>query len=275
LRPGNIGVLNYDLRYDEIQGADPNLTSLDVYSTGTSSLSPVIIYFHGGGWKRGDKTRLGLMAPCFLNNGYVFVSANYRLSPAFMFPSYLEDVAKAVAWVRVNVESYGGKPDRLYLMGSSAGAHLVSLVATDESYLQREGLLPRDISGVVSLDTRAYDIPSVMRSLPKEGAVYATYTNTLGTNPSTWERASPCEYLDKGRDIPPFFIAYTCKDPLRKTWSEGFAQDLKKIGVQAELLPVPDKDHGRLTREFGTKNDPVSEAVLRFLSRLEDAHNHR
>jgi poly(3-hydroxybutyrate) depolymerase len=75
-----------------------------------------------------------------------------------MFPDHPDDVGEAVGWLDRNAVAYGLDPDRIFLMGHSAGAHLASLVSTDPSYVRRHGVDPRQMTGTVTLDTGAFDV---------------------------------------------------------------------------------------------------------------------
>ncbi len=262
-------ILTKDLRYAEISGSEPSLTSLDVYSPRDSADHPVLIYFHGGGWKEGDKGNVGAKAQFFTDSGYVFISANYRLVPYAEFPAQVRDVAGAIGWTKKSVASYGGEPDIMYLMGSSAGAHLVSLVATDGSHLRTEGLDPSTISGVVSLDTRAYDIPNLMKSLPRGGG--RLYREAFGVDPEVWKLASPITHVAKGKGIPPFLIAYTGADHSRREQAGRFGERLRSSGVYVRILPAKDKTHKGINRDFGVVGDSVTKAVQKFLRKTQEA----
>jgi acetyl esterase/lipase len=102
---------------------------LDVYSPKGVKQAPVVVFVHGGEWARRDKSEVSYK-PKFLNgNGIVFVSINYRLTPAVTHPAHVSDVASAVGWVRDHAADFGGDPNKVVLMGHSAGCHLVTLVA--------------------------------------------------------------------------------------------------------------------------------------------------
>lgn len=88
------------------------LTKLDVYSPAKGEGHPIMVYIHGGGWRRGDKAAVALKPKAFTEKGFVFVSANYRLVPAVTSKDQAADVAKAVAWIHQNAKKYGGDPDR-------------------------------------------------------------------------------------------------------------------------------------------------------------------
>lgn len=127
-----------------------NLQSLDIHTTNpaedgkSAKLTPVLIMIHGGGWRRGDKAGVGVTrhkAPHFVASGYVYVSINYRPSATPdgpKHPAHVQDCAKAIAWVHDNIAKYGGAPNRVFVMGHSAGAHLAALVSTDHRRLEAE-----------------------------------------------------------------------------------------------------------------------------------------
>jgi len=156
IETGNTGGVRkfLNLPYATIPGVNPNLLSLDVYAPATGQNHPVIVMVHGGGWQRGDKANANIATNKyrhFTQAGYVFVSINYRLSPAVKHPAHVQDVAKALAWVAKNINRYSGNPARIYLMGHSAGAHLAALVATDQRYLEAAGENLQLLKGVILL----------------------------------------------------------------------------------------------------------------------------
>src|SRR3954453_6057 len=134
---------------------------LDVFAPkgGDGDRFPVVLLLHGGTWMFGDKDFSGLYRDAAKNlakNGVVAVVPNYRLSPLVRHPEHAKDVARAFAWTVKNVDRYGGDPDRIILVGHSAGGHLAALLAADERYLKAPKLKLTDkqrqsLRGVVSL----------------------------------------------------------------------------------------------------------------------------
>lgn len=118
-----------DFRYDDIEGVDPNLLSLDLYvpkADNDAKKAPVMIMIHGGGWRRGDKASppiVGAKMRRFVGAGYIYASINYRLSPGasgdsgLNYPAHAQDCAKAITWLHDRIAEYGGDPDQLHLMG--------------------------------------------------------------------------------------------------------------------------------------------------------------
>ena len=256
-------VLN--LRYSDEPAARAEALSLDVYPATGADL-PVVIFVHGGGWFRGDKSNVDAKPAGFNARGFVFVSVNYRLIPEVDVTRQMQDVARAVAWVKQNIRQYGGDLSRMFLMGHSAGGHLVSLLGTDESYLRAEGLSLADIRGVVSLDTQAYDIYKLMSNLPPASG--EVYRETFGDDPEFWKAMSPQRHAAADKNIPPFAVVYTGGKESRATLSKEFFASLQEAGIPSVLLPAPEKTHGKLNREFGLPNDRISKLVFDWLEEL-------
>ncbi len=254
-----------NLRYSEETPPRPDALSLDVYPASGANL-PVMISVHGGGWFRGDKSQVDAKPAAFNARGFVFVSVNYRLIAEVNLTQQVKDVARAIAWVKQNIAQYGGDPARLFLMGHSSGAHLVSLIGTDETYLREEGLSFSDIKGVVSLDTQAYDMFTLMSNLtPPSGEVYWA---AFGDDPEFWKVMSPLRHVEAGKDIPPFVVAYTGDRETRAYFSKQFFAALQEAGVPSLLLPAPEYAHEEMAANFGLPGDRVSEIVFEWLEGL-------
>jgi arylformamidase len=254
-----------NLRYSDDPAQNDLSLSLDVYPT-TGANQPVMIYVHGGGWYRGNKAPADAKPAAFNARGFVFVSVNYRVRPEVEVKQEVQDVARAIAWVSENIAQYGGDPARIFLLGHSAGAHIVSLIGTDGSYLEAEGLSLADLQGVVSLDTQAYDLYTLISNLPPtNGQVYRI---TFGDDPEFWKAMSPQLHIAAGKNIPPFVIVYTGKQESRTVFSIKFQAALEQAGIPALLLPAPDKNHGQLNKEFGLEGDALSAAVFDWLDEL-------
>jgi arylformamidase len=263
-----------DISYAQIAGVDPRLLSLDVYYTDPiSSKRPVMLFIHGGGWIGGDKDHVAIKSEFFTQAGFVFISANYRLSPQAIFPAHVQDVAKAIAWTVKEIGHYGGDPARLFLMGHSAGGQLVTLVATDDQYLKSFGLSLSVIKGVVSLDTAAYDL-SYFASLCKTKVLPSPYSIPFGQNPTEWKFASPITYIQAGKHIPPIAVIYSGDDAIgcnvtRKLLSEEFDQKLVSAGIVNELFGAPEKSHAAINDDFGKPGDAISQQTLAFLKKIK------
>ncbi|MBN8457255.1 MAG: alpha/beta hydrolase fold domain-containing protein [Verrucomicrobia bacterium] len=257
-----------DLPYAKIEGVEPNLTSLDIYAPPNATNAPILVWVHGGGWARGDKAQVASLPAAFVREGYVVAAVNYRLVPAVKFDAQAQDVAAAIAWLRKHAQEYGAAPDKIFLMGHSAGAHLVALVGTDESYLKAHGLSLSALRGVVPLDTEAYDLSGFAARFG--GKLPELYAAPFTQDPATWAKASPATHVAKDKRIPPMIVAYSGGqkphgNPSRKTDAEEFVAKLKAAGVTAEVVAAPEKTHMQIALEFGTPNDQVAAQVFAFL----------
>jgi arylformamidase len=259
-----------DVPYKSLPGVDSKFLSLDIYNPASASGLPVMIFVHGGAWSLGDKSQVDLKPDFFVQSGFVFVSVNYRLSPAYPFPAQAEDVASSVAWVHANIGNYGGDPAKIFLMGHSAGAHLVALVATDENYLQAEGLDLDVFKAVIPLDTQAYDLTKVIGDSPQETKIY---TSVFGTDPAGWVAASPITYVSSGKGIPPMVVAYSGGlmgegDYTRQQAAVEFTAKLQAAGVESVLVPAPEKTHAQINQEFGQPDDHVTISIMDFIQQV-------
>src|SRR3954469_20800289 len=110
-----------DIRYAD-SGHERNV--LDVYAPAGAKNLPVVFWIHGGGWQAGDKSEVQEKPRAFMEKGFVFVSTSYRLLPAVDMETIIRDCAKSLGWVHANIAKHGGDPQRIFVMGHSAGAQL-------------------------------------------------------------------------------------------------------------------------------------------------------
>lgn len=117
---------------------------LDIYAPRDMARPmPVVFFIYGGSWADGDRDSYAFAGRALSALGYVTVIADYRLLPEVEYPHFLDDCCAAFAWVTKHIASYGGDPQRIALMGHSAGAYNAMMLALDDQYLAREGLLDR------------------------------------------------------------------------------------------------------------------------------------
>jgi acetyl esterase/lipase len=224
----------------------------------------------GGGWSGGDKGNVSFKPEFFVSEGYVFVSVNYRLTPQVDFPVHAQDVAHAIASAMDNIGQFGGDANQLYLMGHSAGAHLVTLVATDEGYLAEHGKSLSDLRGVISNDIRAYDMVDL--AARSGGVLPSSYQPVFGEDPEFWAMASPISHVASDKGIPPMMILYsgTGNDSGRAYFANNFADALNVAGVKTRVVGSLGQTHSEINREIGTPNDQVTAAIMRFLDDISD-----
>jgi arylformamidase len=249
-----------DVAYDEPKN---ERQMLDVYSPRLGKDLPIVVWIHGGGWKGGDKGSVQKKPQAFNDKGFVFVSTTYRFAPAATVKQMTGDVAKAIRWAHDHAKEIGGDPERIFVMGHSAGAHLAALVCTDDSYLKAEGLSLSIIKGCVPVDVSVYDIP---KRLKDGGSVPpATFKAIFGEDAEAYRALSPAAHVAKDKHIPPFLILHVADRAETKAQSHWFADKLKEAGVAAKVVAAEGKTHGTINSELGLPDDKPTKALFEFL----------
>ena len=175
---------------------------LDLYIPEGVKNAPVIFSLHGGALSAGDRTEEVFVGQRFAKAGYLTVVTSYRLSPQVSHPAHIQDAAAAFAWVKRNIQKHGGDPDRIIVIGHSAGAYLAALLVTDTRYLAAHKLSPADIKGIAPVSAFFWvDKPGVAPDRPRY---------VWGGDPKVWADASPARHLRAG--LPPVLIIYTDGD---------------------------------------------------------------
>ena len=233
--------------------------------------APVMVMIHGGAWSIGDKDYGNCninsdKAALFTGMGYIFATINYRLSPEVKHPEHVRDVAMAIAWLHNNIASYGGDPNRIYLIGHSAGAHLAALTAIDPRYLKEFKISPAILKGVILLDGAGYDIPRQTTKMLKAGILYRWYIAAFTTDKATQADASPVIHVVDNASIPPFLMFYLSQREDACEQNELLAAKLTAGGFRAQLVPVKGKTHRSINSDIGTRNDAVSAVIVNFLT---------
>lgn len=225
--------------------------TLDVYvpAGAKAAAAPILVFFHGGNWRDGDKATYRFIGQAFAARGIVTVVPDYRLYPETRFPGFLEDGAAAVAWARTNAARLGGDPDRIYLMGHSAGAHTAAMLALDPRWLARAGVDRRSVRGLIGL-AGPYDF------LPLDadtGVIFGAASNPAATQPVNF--VTP--------DAPPMFLATAAWD--RTVWphnTASLAAAARRDGVAVDAVEYPRTGHILLVAALA--------APLRWLAPVRD-----
>jgi acetyl esterase/lipase len=128
------------IAHDRAYGAEP-LQKLDVYlpADPKNKQMDVIVFFYGGRWTYGTKEDYRFIGTTFAERGFLVVIPDYRKYPSVRFPQFVQDGAKALAWVSDHIFEFHGDPGRVHVVGHSAGAHIGALLAADPHYLTDEG----------------------------------------------------------------------------------------------------------------------------------------
>lgn len=256
-----------DLSYAPPSEGESKSTSLDVYVPSKGQDLPVVIWIHGGGWRIGDKWRVEEKPQAFTSRGMIFISINYRLDAGADYAIQEANVAQAVRWVHDHAQEYGGSPQKIFIMGHSAGAHLAALLATDERYLAAQKLQPNVLKGVILLDGAAYDIPRQIEQAPLP-RMKKMYLDVFSEDVEKQRDASPLTHVAAGKNIPPFLILHVASRRDGRLQSEALGRKLREAGVPALVVAAENKTHLTINREFGAEGDEPTRRVFEFIEQL-------
>jgi acetyl esterase/lipase len=251
-------VLKANLPYGEDE-----LQRLDVYSPKGAKGAPIVIFVHGGEWTRHDKAEVSFKPKLFNQHGIVLVSTNYRLSPAATHPAHVGDLAAAIRWVHDHAGEFGGDPNKIVLMGHSAGCHLVTLVTLDPRYLAKVNLRPADVRGVVAWSGGAYDLVQKV----EQGGVYADYIKqAFGDSVDNWRDASPVSHANSAKDAPTFLFVSIEAGNASHQAAERLATLIRDAGGKATSKLVEGRDHFGANHFLGAPDDTTGSVLLDFVA---------
>jgi acetyl esterase/lipase len=222
----------------------------------------VIFMVHGGAWRRGDKTMSRVVQnkiDRWLPRGFIFVSIDYPMLPENDALAQADEVARALAFAQRQSPSWGGDPDKFIVMGHSAGAHLVALLAAAPAKAYALGARPW--LGTVALDSAALDVEQIMdrRHLP-------FYDAAFGSDPRRWRLASPIDVLSA--NARPILAVCSLPRPDHScALSAAFVVKANRLGVNAHVLEQ-NLSHAQINGELGLPS-AYTTAVEAFLAGLD------
>lgn len=253
-------------------GPDP-AQAYDVYLPHTAAIpsgqdrSPVIFMVHGGAWAVGDKS-MGRVVDAkvarWCSRGFVLLSVNYRMLPEVPPDGQLRDLALALAHAQKHAADWGADPAQFILMGHSAGAHLVALLATGAS--SAAGVAGPAVLGTVALDSAAMDVQAIM-SQPH----MRLYDRPFGQDPAYWRAMSPTLQWREGT-APVLAVCSTRRED-SCAQAQGLVNRALQLGVRAQWLGQ-DLSHGDINAQLGGDN-AYTRSVEAFMATLSPRIAHR
>lgn len=244
---------------------------LDVYAPDGAKNLPVVFWIHGGGWQAGNKSMVGVKPKAFNEAGFVFVAINYRLLPTVDMGELTGDVATALGWVHKNIAAYGGDPNRLLVMGHSAGGQLAALMCTDEKYAKAQGFSLTTIKACVPVDADTFDIPAIIEvaetrarahhlPLPTNG-----HRQKFGNDAEKHRDFSAVTHVAPNKGIPPFLILHITGNADTSAQARRLANVLQDAHISAKVVGR-DLTHEALNDAIGVPDDPVTKEVFSFVA---------
>ncbi|WP_238149594.1 alpha/beta hydrolase [Dyella jiangningensis] len=167
--------------------------ALDVYAPAQANHAPVVVFFYGGDWARGERAWYRFVGSALAAEGVVVVIPDYRKVPKVALDGFMSDAASAVAWAHAHADEFGGAANDIFVMGHSAGGQIAALLATDPEWLAASGMRPRDLAGFIGL-AGCYDFVPVPDD--DEDMIAA-----FGDTPEAQRRGQPVSYV-QGNEPP-------------------------------------------------------------------------
>jgi acetyl esterase/lipase len=232
----------------DVPYGEDELQRLDIYLPKKATRPaprPAVLWIHGGGWTEGDKRQgpnsISILSGLLVERGFVAISCNYRLRPKNLHPAQIDDVQRAVRFIRASAAKYQVDPERIGAVGISAGGHLACILAARETRARANDRLDAYSSRVeaaVSLNG-----PTDLRASAESTPVLTDVVRRLteGDNERMAD-ASPIAFVDKN-NAPILFIVGD-KDPLiPNSHATRMAEQMRQSGVSAEVLLLPGAGH--------------------------------
>lgn len=238
-------------------GADPR-QRLDVYAPNKARKAPVVVFWYGGAWTSGDKSSYRFVGAALAERGFVAVLPDYRLAPRTVFPDFLADGASAVAWVQKHAEQYGGDPERVVLMGHSAGAYIASFLSVNDTYLKSAGAHPEWIRGLIGLSGPYALVPNT------------DSLNLIFASPYTTKDWQPVKFVTP--QSPPALLIHGVDDDLvMLSHAEELRDALKKAGVLVQTEFLQGRGHADTVAALAwaaRNRGPVLQDTVKFIERV-------
>lgn len=246
---------------DVAYGAHPRQV-LDVFRPATGRNLPVVIFLHGGAFVRGnkcvDQEVYANVLYFFARHGCLGINAEYRLAPEIRYPGIAEDVGGMVRWAQDNAERLGGDPNRIVLVGHSAGGTHVASYVLDPRARPEQG---HGVRAMVLLSARLR--ADARADNPNAAGVRAYY----GDDPGAYDAASPVSHVDN-LDIPVLLANAEYENPLLDIYGAEFLHRVARLRARApRFLQLARHNHITMAAHFNTEEDALGCEILDFIAR--------
>ena len=235
---------------------------LDVFRCGDGSGMPVVVFVHGGAFVRGSKsTGDGIydnVLYWFARRRCLGINVEYRLAPEARFPDGAEDVAGAVAWTKTHAAEYGGDPEKIFLVGHSAGATHIASYVVDPNVREKPG---PELAGIVLISGRLR-----IDALPENPNAQGV-RSYFGEDAGRYDACSPATYAHLCRH--PVMIAVAEYDnPLLDVYgAEFFWRVAAARGRAPRFVRMLRHNHSSMAMHFNTGEEILGREILDFMSR--------
>jgi len=239
---------------------------MDVYAPSNAAAAPIVVFFYGGSWQDGKRRWYRYVGDALAGHGVIAVIPDYRKYPEVQFPGFMRDAAHAVAWAREHAREFGGDPQRLFVMGHSAGGQIAALLACDKRYLAEVDLAPRDLAGMIGIAGAYAFLPFVERE-----------PEIFGDDAQGRYDSQPINFVD-GDEPPMLLLQGTDDDEVPPHNAEAMAERAQAMDGTAHLKLYPGIGHSTILLEFArghAGHSPALQDTLDFINSTPAAANSR
>jgi len=237
---------------------------LDIYTlqAGTTYALPVIVFVHGGAFVRGEKKiskeLYGNVPRWFARNGYIGINLEYRLAPESVFPGGAKDLARAIEWIKQSISQFGGDPNKIFLLGHSAGGTHVAHYCFDSSL----GYLAKDILAIALISARVR-VDTLIEN-PNAAGVVAYF----GSDTNKYEALSPVTHISK-TSIPTFIGIAQFENPLLDVYGAELFYKLRASGhILNRFIQMTGHNHMSIMAHFDTAEEVLGRNILDFFQSI-------
>ncbi|GAB3902568.1 hypothetical protein GCM10028803_29470 [Larkinella knui] len=237
---------------------------LDVYQPRRKSaqLRPVVVFIHGGNWDSGSKNLYSFVGRRLARQEVVAVIINYRLSPAVRVPGMADDCARAVRWTSEHIAEFGGDPNRIFVMGHSAGGGLAALLAVDNSVFEKNGLARNPVKGAILDDPAGLDMFDYLKKMAYPGD--KQYLVPFGKDTAVW-RAMSALYQVNAQSPPMLIYTGSRTYPGIAGSTQKFHERLQQLGVKHGYKVLAGKKHVGMVTQLYWKNNLIYRELREFI----------
>jgi acetyl esterase/lipase len=263
--------LSPNRRVKTIQFAQPDQVplTLNLYRPTQIGKYPAIVIIHGGGWQNGSPNDNTLFSQYMANQGYSVISIDYRLAPEHKFPTQIEDVRTAIAYIREHADELEVDVNRIALMGRSAGAHLAMLAAFEPGAPSIRAIV--NYYGPVNLTT-GYQDPPNPDPIDSRRLLREFLGGTPAELPDLYRQASPWNYVGATSPIPqgslpPALLIYGRRDHVvQSKFGRKLSEQLQKTGNKVAFIEIPWAEHAFDAIPQGVSSQVALYYTERFLA---------
>ncbi|QHT65538.1 alpha/beta hydrolase [Rhodocytophaga rosea] len=260
IRTKNITYLNSDSVANKVA------RRLDIYAPRKKGApADVFIFIHGGSWNSGTKSLYSFLGNRMARKGILTAIIEYPLSPEAQFQQMASASAKAVQWVKNNINQYGGNPDRIFVSGHSAGGQLAAIIAIRPEYFDSLSM-PNPVKGLILIDAAGLDMYGYLKEEKLEAS--HPFLRTFSTHEDIWKQASPLYFLHA--NMPPMYILMGEKTyPSIEKSTAKFVAALKEKQANYTYQVLKGKKHKAMITQFLYSKNPRYRQIIEFMQRVK------